>query len=150
MISTREYQSSDLDNVSRLFDAYRQFYEQPPDLDLARRFIQARTGNRESIVLLAHDATNQIVGFCQLYPTFCSVAAAPIYVLYDLFVAPSARRAGVARELLLAAASRGRTDGKVRMDLATAKTNVKAQSLYEALGWQRDDLFYTYSLALGQ
>jgi ribosomal protein S18 acetylase RimI-like enzyme len=36
-------------------------------------------------------------------------------------------------------------DGMARMDLTTAKNNVKAQSLYSSLGWVRDDVFYTYS-----
>ena len=32
-----------------------------------------------------------------------------------------------------------------RMDLTTAKTNLNAQSLYESLGWIRDDIFYAYN-----
>ncbi len=35
------------------------------------------------------------------------------------------------------------------MDLATARTNVQAQSLYESLGWIRDDEFLTYNLNVG-
>jgi len=31
------------------------------------------------------------------------------------------------------------------MDLTTAKTNLPAQSLYEALGWVRDEVFYAYN-----
>ena len=36
-------------------------------------------------------------------------------------------------------------NGKSRMDLSTAKTNGPAQAAYEALGWVRDEVFYTYS-----
>jgi ribosomal protein S18 acetylase RimI-like enzyme len=32
------------------------------------------------------------------------------------------------------------------MTLSTARTNLNAQSLYESLGWERDDEFYVYNL----
>ena len=95
--------------------------------------------------LLALDATQTAVGFCQLYPTFCSVDAAPIYTLYDLFVAPAARKTGAGRSLLMAAEATARTHGKVRMDLTTAHTNTTAQSLYESLGWTLDTVFRAYN-----
>jgi ribosomal protein S18 acetylase RimI-like enzyme len=34
------------------------------------------------------------------------------------------------------------------MDLTTARNNVTAQALYTALGWQRDEVFLTYTLSL--
>jgi ribosomal protein S18 acetylase RimI-like enzyme len=33
----------------------------------------------------------------------------------------------------------------VRLDLTTAKNNHTAQSLYESLGWVRDEIFYAYN-----
>src|SRR5256885_1014079 len=78
--------------IAPLFDAYRQFYEQPADADAALAFITARLERGESVILLARRPDGSALGFCQLYPSFCSVLAAPIYVLYDLFVAPDARR----------------------------------------------------------
>jgi ribosomal protein S18 acetylase RimI-like enzyme len=137
--------ASDLVNVAQLFDLYRQFYEQPANPQRAYDFILDRFTLGESVILVAESADNGMLGFCQLYPTFCSVEAAPIYSLYDLFVLPEARKSGAGRQLLLAAEARAATDGKVRMDLTTAKTNLPAQSLYEALGWARDDIFYAYN-----
>ena len=96
-------------------------------------------------MLVAETPMHELVGFCQMYPSFCSVEAAPIYALYDLFVLPEARRLGVGRALLLAAEARAAVDGKVRMDLTTARTNLKAQSLYESLGWVRDEVFLAYN-----
>ena len=148
MITTRIATLADLEAVAHLFDAYRQFYERPPDPALARRFIQERMQNQQSVILLAQ-AEDQAVGFCQLYPTFCSVEAQPIYVLYDLFVAADARRSGAARTLLLAAEALAARNGKVRMDLSTARTNKAAQSVYESLGWVRDELFLTYNKRIG-
>jgi ribosomal protein S18 acetylase RimI-like enzyme len=136
---------ADLDVVASLFDRYRQFYEQAPDLHLARMFIRSRIENNESVILLATDEFGEAIGFCQLYPTFCSVEAKPIYALYDLYVAASLRRSGVGRALLQAAAKVSAENGKARMDLTTAKTNLSAQAAYESLGWVRDEVFYAYS-----
>jgi len=137
----------DLDALAPLFDAYRRFYEQPGDVALASAFLHERLERGESTILVAEDAGG-LLGFCQLYPTWCSVAAARIFVLYDLFVAADARRGGVGRALMLAAQAFGRAAGAARLDLSTARTNAKAQALYESLGWQRDDVFLTYNLAL--
>lgn len=138
----------DLDGIAPLFDAYRQFYEQAPDAHLARSFLHDRLSKNESIVLVAVDETRTIVGFCQLYPTFCSVRAAPIFVLYDLFVSPDTRRRGVARLLLREAERTAISSGKVRLDLSTAKANEAAQAAYESLGWVRDEVFFVYSKAV--
>lgn len=144
-LQTRLATLDDLDVVASLFDAYRQFYEQPSDPALARRFIHDRLAHRESVILLAQDDAQQVVGFCQLYPSFCSVEAGPIYALYDLFVQPHARRSGAGRRLLLAAEQLAREQGKIRLDLTTARTNAPAQAAYESLGWVRDEVFYAYS-----
>lgn len=148
-IKIREVQESDLAEVAVLFDHYRQFYEQASDLNLSRKFIGQRFQNRESVILVAACSESGLVGFCQLYPTFCSVEAKPIYVLYDLFVHPAARKDGVGRLLLEAAEGKAAAEGKSRMDLNTAKTNKPAQSLYESLGWVRDEIFCAYSRSIG-
>jgi len=144
-IRIRPATARDLDAVAALFDAYRRFYEQPADLALARAFLAARMARGESQILVAEDASGALLGFTQLYPSFCSVEAQPIYTLYDLFVSPSARRGGVARRLLLAAEALARANGVARMDLSTARSNTSAQALYESLGWQRDEVFFVYS-----
>lgn len=143
--------SGDIDELAALFDLYRQFYAQPASATVARAFISDRLMRQESSILVAqHGSTSQLLGFTQLYPTFCSVSAAPIYVLYDLFVLPQSRRSGVGRALLRAAADYAATTDAVRLELATAKTNHAAQSLYRSLGWIRDDVFDRYSLVVGR
>ena len=139
---------ADVAAIAQLFDAYRQFYQYPPDLALANRYIAERIEKADSLILLAQDASAQALGFCQLYPTFCSLEAKPIYALYDLYVAPAARGAGIGNLLLLAAEQSARANGMCRMDLSTAKTNLPAQAAYEALGWVRDELYFTYSKAV--
>ena len=145
MITTRIATLADLEVAAALLDAYRQFYGKPPDRDLAVGFIRSRLQNNDSVILLATNTVQQVVGFCQLYPSFCSVAAKPIYTLYDLFVAPAGRRCGAGKALLTAAEKLAADNGKFRMDLSTARDNKAAQALYESLGWVRDELFYVYS-----
>jgi ribosomal protein S18 acetylase RimI-like enzyme len=144
-IQTRLATTADVDVIAPLFDAYRQFYEQPHDLDKAKNFIYDRIHRQESVILLACNADQKVIGFCQLYPTFCSVEAQPIYTLYDLFVDPEARRSGAGKILLLAAEKLALDNSMVRLDLTTAKTNLPAQAVYESLGWVRDEVFYAYS-----
>ena len=141
----REANSQDLNPLAQLFDAYRQFYEQAPDISLARNFIAERLNHKDSLILVAEN-DKKLVGFCQIYPSFCSVAAAKIGVLYDLFVDPNTRNSGAGRSLMLAAHEYAANNGFERLDLTTAKTNLKAQSLYESLGWVRDEVYYTNNL----
>ena len=138
----------DVAAVAVLFNHYRQFYQQAADLSLAHRFIQDRLQQQQSVILVAETSAKTLVGFCQLYPTFCSVAAQPIYVLYDLFVSVAARQSGIGQQLLQAAEAQAKQDGKARLDLSTAKDNHTAQRLYERHGWQRDEIFLTYSRSL--
>ena len=139
---------ADLPAVAQLFDAYRQFYQYPSDLALASAYIAQRLQKDESVILLACDGAGAALGFCQLYPTFCSLEAKHIYALYDLYVAPAARGAGAGNQLLLAAEQTAHAHGMCRLDLTTAKTNIPAQAAYEALGWVRDELYFVYSKAV--
>lgn len=138
---------AELDALAALFDAYRQFYGHPADLDGARAYLEARMRGDESVVLLAVNA-GLPVGFSQLYPSFCSLDLSRIFVLYDLFVDPSARRLGVARALLSAAEQHGRAAGASRLELSTAWSNTGAQALYEADGWMPDSTYRHYELPL--
>lgn len=147
-VRTRLARVKDLDAVAHLFDLYRQFYQQKPDLRLARRYLGERFRRKQSVIYVAEDARGRIVGFTQLYPTFCSVRAAHTFVLYDLFVDPEARRTGAGRALMQAAEAHCRKKGAARMELSTAKTNIPGQTLYESLAWIRDDHFYVYQKSL--
>lgn len=149
MTSPRPATLADLDRIAPLFDAYRQFYEQPADLATATQFLRDRLTRGESQILLAEDGAGQAIGFCQLYPVFCSIAAQPIYLLSDLFVTPAARRSGAGRALLLAAERLSAAHGKLRMELTTARTNHTAQAAYAALGWERDEVYLTYTRQTG-
>jgi GNAT superfamily N-acetyltransferase len=146
-VRTRRASVADLGALVPLFDGYRSFYRQPSDPALARPFLEERLSRGESVIFLA-EAGGEAIGFTQLFPSFSSTFAKPLYILNDLFVRPDARRCGAGRALLDEAAAFARDEGAVRLKLATAVDNHVAQSSYEKAGWLRDEAFYVYNLSL--
>lgn len=125
----------DLDAIAPLFDLYRSFYQQPSDLALASDFIAQRLQKQESVILLA-ERGGKAVAFTQLFPSFSSVSAGRSWILNDLYVHTDARRNGIARALLQAAADFARADGAIRLELETDPDNRSAQALYRHMGWE--------------
>ena len=136
---------ADLDALVPLFDGYRRFYQQPGDPARAAAFLGERLQRGESVVLLA-ERDGTAVGFTQLYPMFSSVRTARTWILNDLYVGADARRNGVARALLDAAAAFAREDGAAGLSLETTRGNAPARALYRAAGWHEDDTQW-YSLS---
>ncbi|QDA56718.1 GNAT family N-acetyltransferase [Thermomonas aquatica] len=139
---------ADLDALAVLFDAYRQFYGQPSDVPRARDWLRSRLRVGESVVLLAK-RDGAIAGFVQLYPMFSSVRTAKTWILNDLYVDAGARRGGVARSLLDAAAKFARDDGAAGISLETTQDNAVARALYRAAGWNEDATQW-YSLSFSK
>jgi GNAT superfamily N-acetyltransferase len=131
--------------IAPLFDAYRQFYKQAPDLERARAFVTDRITNGESVIFLAA-SDKKYHGFTQLYPLFSSVELGTAWLLNDLFVAPSSRRQGIGEALLERARQFAVETGALSLMLETAVDNFAAQHLYERLGWVRETQFYMYNL----
>jgi ribosomal protein S18 acetylase RimI-like enzyme len=89
-------------------------------------------------------STSTPVGFVLLYGLFLSVSMKQVWMLEDLYVAPAARKLGVAQALLERAEALSEATGADYVSLETATSNVAAQSLFEGRHWERDDEFYTY------
>jgi len=138
----------DIANVSSLFNKYRVFYKQEPDLALASGFISERINNDESVIFIASNANGEPLGFTQLYPIFSSVSASRSWVLNDLYVSSEARGMGVGKSLMEAAKQHALESGANGIALETAQDNSTAQALYEALGYKRSNGFYSYFLSI--
>ncbi|MFF2176661.1 GNAT family N-acetyltransferase [Lysinibacillus sp. NPDC058147] len=129
--------------VVPLFNAYREFYGQPSDLEQAEQFLMERLNKEESVIFLAYlDA--QPVGFVQLYPIFSSVAMKKAFILNDLFVAEQARKQGVAQDLIEHCYSYCLQNDARYIALETATDNVRAQKLYEKLGMKIDNKVFHF------
>ena len=137
--------SVDIDDLTLLFDAYRQFYGQAPAPMAAAAFIAERLAKSESVIFLARGETGEAIGFAQLYPAFSSVAMKRMWYLNDLFVAASARQQGVARALLKQVATFARGTDALTVKLATAVSNLPAKALYKSEGYQKVVAFDHYT-----
>ena len=138
---------NELDQVSQLFNQYRMFYGQASNLEGAKEFIKERIENNESVIFLALE-NNSPAGFVQLYPIFTSVGMNRKWLLNDLFVAEDYRRHGVGKALMNKAKDLAVETRAAGILLETTKDNVKAQALYESLGYEKEDAVYFYNLSI--
>lgn len=132
-----------VDAVAEVFDAYRQYYGQSSDIDKAKQFLAERIANKESVIFLALE-DNQPLGFTQLYPMFSSVSMRRSWTLNDLFVKENIRGKGIGKILLATAQNFIIQQGHKGLLLETTPDNTKAQSLYERLGWVREQNYYYF------
>jgi ribosomal protein S18 acetylase RimI-like enzyme len=133
--------------IAVLFNAYRVYYEQAPDLPGAEAFIAERLQHRESRIYMALE-NGRLIGFTQLYPLFTSVGMKRAWVLNDLYVLEEYRKLGAGKALVNAAAEMAKTAGAKWIMLQTHSDNVNAQGLYEKLGFEKDTAYYYYYLGL--
>ena len=119
MIAVRQGNPDDVHRLAPLFDAYRQFYERPADLPLAREFLAERLTRGESTIFVGEEG-GELLGFVQLYPLFSSTALVPgrLWLLNDLFVVPAARGRGVGRQLMARARRLAEETGAWGLELA--------------------------------
>lgn len=136
------------DELAVLFDGYRVFYEQASDPASARRFVSERLSRGDSHIIGA-EIDGELVGFTQLYPSFSSVRMRRTWILNDLYVAPAARRGGVAQALMQAALRHAIETGAAYLTLETARDNMPAQALYVAEGWSLDDEYCHFNRETG-
>ena len=142
MITIKLAHIEDLDSLVPLFDAYRVFYKQDSDIELARHFLSNRLLKAESTIFLAK-AEDKPVGFTQLYKTYSSVSALQSWILNDLYVLESERGKGIGEGLLKRAQKFALDNDAKGLALETAKDN-PAQKLYEKLGWEKDIEYLHY------
>ena len=131
-----------------LVEAYRVFYNQHPDAQREREFIESHLRKHTSVIYIA-EADGAAAGFMQLFKTYSTVHLCSSWILEDLFVNPAYRHAGVGSALLSHALQHVREDGAGGMFLETAHDNVAAQALYEKAGWVREGRFIKYNAPLG-
>lgn len=146
---TRQATIQDLDDLVELFDEYRIFYEQESDKEGVRHFLWEKFEHNESVIYITLEKeTKEAVGFTQLYPSFSSVSMKRIWILNDLYVREKFRGNQIGRKLLEAAKEYAILTKAKRIELTTARTNLKAQGLYEMNGYELDEIFYKYLLTV--
>ena len=133
--------------VGFLFDLYRQFYKYKTEIKKSTKYIKERISKKESTIFLCY-CDKEPAGFVQLYETFDSLNINKKLVLYDLYVKIEFRQIGIGKSLMDIAKKFGHKKKIKLIELSTAITNKKAQSLYESLEYKRDKEYYNYFLEL--
>jgi ribosomal protein S18 acetylase RimI-like enzyme len=140
----------DLDQLTTLFDQYLVFYKKPSNIEKHKSFLKERIENNEAVIFIAFDNTikEKAIGFALIYPTFSSILLSKILILNDLFVDSTIRNNGTGEKLILKTIELAKELGVNLVRLRTAKNNIIAQGLYHKMGFVRDDLVFTYDLAV--
>ena len=87
-----------------------------------------------------------MLGFAHFYFHPSTFSLAPACMLEDLYVVPSARGQGVARQLIATVAQEARARGACKVHWKTRESNSVARALYEKLAVRSD--YVPYSMAL--
>jgi GNAT superfamily N-acetyltransferase len=140
---------ADLDQLLPLLAEYQQFYQVDRVGNTTNRMFFSRFArdSKEGIQHLAL-VSGEAVGFSTLYFSYCSLAVAPVATLYDLYVQPQQRGAGIGKALIENAAQVARKRGMQQMTWFTAPDNHTAQRLYDGVGATRSE-WVQYTMELG-
>ena len=153
-ISVKQIGLTEAHLVAGLFNQYRIFYNQFSDIGMAKAFIEARLESNESIIFLAFDTdTQKPLGFTQLYPKYSSVRLTKNWILNDLYVDADYRKKGVGEKLIKTAMGFAKNHGATFLQLETAIDNYTAQSLYESIGFKKqenDTEFFLYKIEINE
>ena len=140
---------ADLDDLLPLMRGYCEFYEVSPSdealLALARNLIEHP---EEGVQLIARNDDDEAVGFATIFWTWQTLSASRLGVMNDLFVSEAARGGGHADALIAECAERCRQRGATDLAWQTARTNERAQAVYDRVGATRDDRWLDYSLTV--
>ena len=140
---------ADLPELLLLMRGYCDFYEVDPSDDallaLARVLI---ADPDQGLQLIARDGDDTASGFATILWTWTTLSAAKLGVMNDLFVAEDARGGGIADALIAACVEHCRQHRATELAWQTARTNLRAQAVYERVGAKRDDRWLDYSLSV--
>ena len=126
---------ANIEELSILFDLYRQFYRQPSSIIDAKYFLNERMEKKESTIYISKEEDDNISGFVQLYPIFTSVGLKRLWLLNDLFVKEQYRKKGIARKLIDRCKKLTEETKASGLLLETAKNNLEGNVLYPTEGF---------------
>jgi ribosomal protein S18 acetylase RimI-like enzyme len=147
-LTVRTATTADLDAIAPLFDAYRRFFTEKPDLDTSRRFLGERLERGESVVLAAFER-EEAAGFLQLYPLFSSWYCKRQWFLSDLYVDERFRERGIGKHLVSACIDYAKRGGARAILVELPFSEPHLVRFYGALGFAKDEVFDLYRLVTG-
>jgi ribosomal protein S18 acetylase RimI-like enzyme len=144
-LTVRTASFADLDAIAPLFDAYRRFFTQKPDLETSRRFLGERLERGESVVLAAYER-EEAAGFLQLYPLFSSWYCRRQWFLSDLYVDERFRERGIGKHLVSASIDYAKRGGARAILVELPFSEPHLVEFYSKLGFAKDAVFDLYRL----
>ncbi len=140
----------EVDELSILFNEYRIFYKNDPDILGAKLFLLERINNKESEIFVVESNSRKIVGFLQMYPLFSSTRMQKLWLLNDLFVDFKYRGLGLSKLLIKKAQNHCLATNACSIILETEKENKIGNQLYLTTGFAKDILhnFYEWKAVL--
>ena len=124
-----------IDELSELFDLYRQFYRQPSNTGEAKKFLSERLNKKDSEIFVSKSDDGKLSGFVQLYPVFTSVGLKRLWLLNDLYVKEEHRKKGIARMLIDRCKKLAKETNASGLMLETSKNNLEGNVLYPTEGF---------------
>lgn len=134
---------TDFDSWQRLWRAYLRFYRaEVSDEVTAATFRRLCRGTDGLAGLVAAGERGELVGLAHLVFHPSTWSTEPYCYLEDLFVAPSARGSGAARDLLEAVFAEADRRGAARTYWETQEYNSPARSLYDQVAHRTSFIIY--------
>ncbi|HTJ40750.1 MAG TPA: GNAT family N-acetyltransferase [Kofleriaceae bacterium] len=106
----------------------------PPDQDAEARLLEHAFGDSPRYELFVATIDRDVVAYAATFMSYSTFLAKPSLYLEDLFVAPRARRRGVATAMLAHLEAVARARGCGRFEWTVLDWNVDAQKLYLGIG----------------
>jgi GNAT superfamily N-acetyltransferase len=130
-----------LEPLSQLLNAHRVAMGLPDNQPAVAHFLFERLINHESVIFMALNEQNDAIsaslgqGFVQIYPTFSAHSLMPLWILGEVYVAPNARRQGLATALITQALDLVRQRGDEGLSLDIPLENRAGRQLLEGMGF---------------
>lgn len=132
---------ANIEILAKLFNQYREFYGKIPDYLGATAFLSAHLNQARSQIFVAQ-VSEQLVGFIQLYPLWSSLEMGRVWMINDLFVRADYRGEHVGQALMQEGIRFAKQHDAVYIALETGMDNLRAQKLYQKLGFVIEDGIY--------
>jgi len=120
--------------AAALFDEYRQHYGANPAPEAVTSWMQELVLSGKWRIYAAGSGS-RAYGICSTAVVPAALTLRTVWLVRDLYVAPAARRQGVARGLLAHVADDARAAGAHRLSLQTETANTQAIELYARNGF---------------
>src|SRR5690349_12159894 len=120
--------------ATALFDEYRQHFGANPAPEAVTSWMRELVLSGKGRIYAA-GAEERAVGICSTAVVPAALTLRTVWLVRDLYVAPAARRQGVARALLAHVAEEARASGAHRLSLQTESANTHAIELYARSGF---------------